>query len=232
MLDSLSFLWRRFTPLEKRLLSAVRSILPGDAQPTYDAQVAAVTRVQRLPPAWSEIDFYCLQHGKVDWNPVPTFPCTDEFRLAEVRFRAAGTSYRTVLSCVAGHVFELATIPGPKSVAFTPWEAEPNVALLGDPQRPATGRRESVTPAPDWRQFLERHPGSPPHHWVLHDAATAYRVTLPDAEYLVLAERGGEEFVLQRLYPPADGLFHLHGSDGIPERLTRDLHEALGYDDA
>lgn len=232
MLDSLSLLWRRFTPLEERLLSAVRSVLPSGAQLTYDAQVAAVTRVQRLPPTWSEVDFYCLRLGKVDWSLVPSFPCTDEFRLAEVRFRVAGTSYRTVLACIAGHVFDLATTPGPKSVAFTPWDSQPNVTLLGDPQRPPTGRKEPESPAPAWRSFLERHPGSPPRDWVLHDATTAYRVALSDAEYLVLAERAGEEFILQRLYPPADGLFRLQGSDGVPERLTRDLHQALGYDGA
>ena len=232
MLDRLSLLWKRFTPLEERLLSAVRSALPSGAQPTYDAQVAAVTRVQRLPPTWSEIDFYCLRLGKVDWSQVPSFPCSDEFRLAEVRFQAAGTRYRAVLTCIAGHVFDLATTPGPKSVAFTPWEAEPNVTLLGDPHRPPTGRKEPESLALEWRSFLERHPGAPPRDWVLHGATTAHRVALTDAEYLVLAERVGEEFILQRLYPPADGLFHLKGSNGVPEQLTRDLHQALGYDGA
>ena len=228
MLDQLTLLWKRFTPLEERLLSAVRSALPSDTQPTYDAQVAAVTRVQRLPPTWSEIDFYCLRLGKVDWSQAPSFPCTDEFRLAEVRFRAGGTSYRTVLSCIAGHIFDLATTPGPKSVAFTPWEAEPNVTIVGDPQSPSIGHKEPESLTLAWRLFLERHRGAQPPGWVLHDATTAHRVALTDAVYLVLAERGDEEFILQRLYPPAEGLFHLQGTDGVPEPLTRDLHQTLG----
>jgi hypothetical protein len=114
MLDRLSLLWRRFTPLEERLLAAVRSVLPDDVQLLFDGQVAAITRVQRLPPTWSEIDFYCLRLGKVDWSCAPSFPCTDEFRLAEVRFQAAGASYRAVLTCGAGHIFDFAITPGPR----------------------------------------------------------------------------------------------------------------------
>jgi hypothetical protein len=67
---------------------------------------------------------------------------------------------------------------------------------------------------------------------VLHDAAAAYRVALLDGEYLVLAQRAGEEFILHRVDPPADGLFHLRGCDGVPERLSQAVDQVLGYDGA
>src|SRR3989338_8326266 len=43
----LSLIWRRFSPLEERLLATVRGVLPPDARPILDAQVSAITHVQR-----------------------------------------------------------------------------------------------------------------------------------------------------------------------------------------
>jgi hypothetical protein len=81
----ISLLWRRFSPLEERLLPTVRGTLPPDALPTFDGQVAAINHVQRLPE-WTEIDFYHRRLGKIDWSDVPMFPRTGEFPLADVRF--------------------------------------------------------------------------------------------------------------------------------------------------
>src|SRR6516225_7936844 len=47
ILQRFSLLRRRFSPLEERLIAAVREVLPPQAQPTFDAQVAGITLVQR-----------------------------------------------------------------------------------------------------------------------------------------------------------------------------------------
>ena len=205
-------------------------MLPGNVQPLFDAQVAGINRVQRSPPAWSAISFYCLRSGKADWSGVPAFPCTDEFRLAEVRFRLAGAGYKATLYSVSGHIFEFAITPGSKAVAFATWEEEPRATLLDDPNRPPVGRKEPEPLPLAWHTFLERHPTEPPRGWALHDEDTAHRVALEDGEYLILAERAGEEFILHRVEPQAEELFHLRECDGSPERLTRGLDEIMGYD--
>src|SRR3989338_1807215 len=97
----LSLIWRRFSPLEERLLATVRGVLPPDARPILDAQVSAITHVQRLP-GWTEIDYYRRRFGKVDWSKVRRFPLTGEFPLARVRFAVRGRRYRATLSCVDG----------------------------------------------------------------------------------------------------------------------------------
>src|SRR4051794_38598062 len=102
-LQRFTLLWKRFSPLEERLLALVGAGLPRGAQPIFDAQVAAITRVQRLPPSWNEISFYRIRHGKVDWSDVALFPCTDEFRLEEIRFTIEGKRYKASLSSIAGH---------------------------------------------------------------------------------------------------------------------------------
>jgi len=163
----LSLFWKRFTPLEEQLLSEVRKVIPVEGQPVFDAQVRAINHVQRMPLSWGEIDFYC----RPNWTRVPIFPCTDEFRLAQVKFRIAGRAYKATLSCINGHIFDFAITPGPRNVAFEPWEEGP---------------------------------------------ATAYRVVIDDAQYLILAEREGPQFILYRVEPSGDGLYYLKHHDGIP----------------
>ena len=217
MIRRLSLLWKRFTPLEERLFVEIRHVLPTEAQPIFDAQVAAINHVQRLPPSWGEIDFY----RRPDWSGVPLFPCTDEFRLAKVRFRVGGRPYKAVLSSISGHIFDFAITPGPKAVAFEAWDGTATCVLLGDPLRAPTGTREPETLPAAWQEFLTRHAGEQPSGWVLHDARTAYRVVLNDAQYLILAEREGPEFILHRIEPARERLYYLKHHDGIPEALER-----------
>jgi hypothetical protein len=217
VISRLSLFWKRFTPLEERLLGEVRRVLPVGAQPMFDAQVGAINHVQRLPPSWSEIDFY----RRPNWTGVPLFPCTDEFRLAEVRFRIRGRSYKAVLSSISGHIFDFAITPGARTVAFEAWDGMATSALLGDPLRAPTGNKEPETLPPVWQEFLARHAGEQPSGWVLHDRSTAYRVVVNDAEYVILAEREGPEFILHRVEPVGERLYYLRHHDGVPQALDR-----------
>jgi hypothetical protein len=237
VIRELGLLWRRFSPLEERLLSEVRRVLPTAAVSAFDAQVAAINHVQRLPPSWSEIDFYCMTGGKkgwligagkASWVGVPMFPCTDEFRLAEVSFRIAGKSYKATLSSIQGHIFDFATAPGPRAVAFDPWDETPIARLLGDPLRAPTGHKEPEAIPVEWQEFLTRHPGPPPDGWAFHDERTARRVALGDGVYLILAERDGAAFILHRVEPAANVMFYLPHYDGDPEPLEGDLEMVVG----
>lgn len=219
-------LWRRFTPLEKRVLAAVRDVLPPETRATFDAQVSAINRVQRLPPSWSEVSFYRMRWGRPDWSGVPMFPQAGELRIAEVRFRAGGRRYRAVVSCVGGYIFDLAVSPRPKDIAFASWDAGAEATLLADPQRVEAGEQSGEALPAAWTALLES--GWSSDRWALHDGTTAYRVTLDDGEYLVLAERQGEEFLLHRLEPPASGFFLCRTDETTPRPVHGTLTGALG----
>ncbi len=221
----LSLAWRRFSPLEERLIAAVREILPARAQPIFDAQVAGITLVQRLP-GWNEIDFYRRRHGKVDWGDIPAFPRTGEFPLAEVRFSAAGQRYKATLTCIGGHIFDFGITPSPKPVAFAPWDDSPSARLLNDPLIADSGRAPEPLPAA-WREFLARQRGKQPGDWTLHDVDTAYRTTLDSGEFLILAERAGDQFVLWRIEPADPGLFYMASHDAAPEPLKGPLENVI-----
>jgi hypothetical protein len=225
----LALLWRRFSPLEERLLAAVRTALPTAAQSIYDAQVAGITLVQRHPP-WTEIRFYRIRQGKVDWSDVPHFPCADEFRLARVRLSIQAKAYAATLNCIHGHIFDFAVSPSPKLVAFALWDGAPAVQLLNDSLCTPTGRKQAESIPPTWRKFLLQHSRQAISGWVLYDENTAYRVPSDNGEYLLLAERNGNEFVVENLEggeEPQDRLLYLDSHDGIPEPIRGSLEDLI-----
>ncbi|HEU4340605.1 MAG TPA: hypothetical protein VFU31_03450 [Candidatus Binatia bacterium] len=217
----ISLLWRRFSPLEERLFAAVRGILPTDALPAFDAQVAGINHVQRLP-GWTEIDFYRRRLGRVDWSDIPMFPRTDEFPLAEVRFSAGQRRFKGTLNSIAGHIFDFAIIPSPRDIAFLDWEGTPTARLLSDPL--SVDALRPLTPVPDvWHEFMARHKLGSATGWTLHTGETARCVTLEDGEFVILAERGGDEFILHRIEPAASDIFYLESHDGKPEPIVGDI---------
>jgi hypothetical protein len=216
----LSFLRRRFSPLEARLFEAVRGVLPVAAVPIFDGQVRAIRHVQRLP-GWTEIDYYARRDGKGGWANAPLFPRLGEFPLVRLGFTVERHRYRATLSCVAGHIFDFGITPGPRRVAFTGWDLPPTADLLGDPFATEAEADHEIPAA--WRNVVGRAGVSAAAAgWVLHDARTARLVTLEEGQFLVLAERG-DEFILHRVEPVSDVLFRLASHDGSPERIRDDV---------
>jgi hypothetical protein len=208
-------------------LKAVRQVLPVNAQASFDAQVSAITLVQRSPPSWTEIAFYRKRSGRVDWSGIPLFPCTDETRLATIDFVVAGRAYKSTLTATSGHIFDFATTPGPKKVAFETWDSEPQIHLVGDPLAAPRGRRTREFLPQIWQDLLLRLPDSGTIGWELYGSDDAYRITLDSAEYLVLAAREGNEFILHRIEPIAAGLFYLPSHDADPEPLIEEITTIL-----
>lgn len=214
----ISLLWRRFSPLEEQLITAVRKVLPSQAQAIFDAQIAGITLVQRYS---NIICFYRKVSGKVDWSGIPTFPHTGEFRLAEVRFRAGDSRFKATLTSISGHIFEFAVTPNPRAIAFAVWEGVPSIGLLCDPL--ITQSAPEPQPIPDsWRELIAHH-RELVGDWTFYDSDTAFNTAFADGEFLVLAERDGDEFVLHRIEPPAATLFYLDSHDGIPVQIDEDL---------
>jgi hypothetical protein len=63
--------------------------------------------------------------------------------------------------------------------------------------------------------------------WTLYDATTARSITLDEGEFLLLAERDGDEFVLHRREPPSDVVFGLASHDGTPEPIPGAVEDFL-----
>lgn len=145
-----------------------------------------------------------------------------EFRLAEVRFSVERRRYKAILTSISGHIFDFAVTPSPNGIAFTDWDSVPSARLLSDPL--SIDSASEYQPMPDsWREFLAGPHGSTADDWTLHDAETAYRTAFADSEFLVLAEREGDQFVLYRIEPPTSTLFYLDTHDGTPEPIKGEI---------
>lgn len=226
IVQRLSLRWRRFSPLEERLFAAVRGVLQAPAVAVFDAQVRAVAHVQRLP-GWTEIDYYPRRRDTAGWAGVPTFPRTGEFPLACVRFAVEGRRYRAVLSCVAGHIFDFGITPSPQRIAFAEWDSPGSVDLLTDPSL-ADGEAPGIELPDAWRDVVGTVGAlAAAAGWALHDATTVGQITLDEGEFLVLAERDGEEFVLHRREPPSTVMFGLTSHDGTPEPIRGGVESFL-----
>ena len=224
--EKLMLIWRRFSPLEERLLTAVREVLPPSAQTIFDAQVAGITHARRFD---NEIYFYRKLAGKVDWRGVPAFSRIDEFELAEVRFIVDGRLYKAKLISIGGHIFEFVVTPNPTTIAFADWDSATTARLLSDPITSESAYDSQ--PIPDaWQEFLERDQTLNTGYWRFHNTATVYSVTLADADFLVLAESEGNQFVLHRIEPPASTFFYVDSHDGIPEPIKGDLLAVFAND--
>jgi hypothetical protein len=108
-----------------------------------------------------------------------------------------------------------------------PWEDTPKTKLLDDPMRQSTGRRKLEPVLPAWADLLNERENGQLENWALRNGDSAYSVSLENGEFLVLAERQGYEFVLQRLDPPSDRLYYLESHDGRPEPLSERLELAI-----
>jgi hypothetical protein len=162
----------------------------------------------------------------VDWAGVPLFPRGGEFPLAEVRFRAGGRSYRASLTAINGHIFGFGITPGPLEAAFAEWEGQPKVSLISDPLD--VDAQQSPEPLPEsWQTLLADSRMADLKGWVLYGPSEGYRVALEEGEFLVLAEREGDGFLLHRLDPGPPEFFIQHSHDGSPEPLRGDLYQAL-----
>jgi hypothetical protein len=163
----------------------------------------------------------------IEWSTVPRFPLTAECPLGRVRFTVGGRRYRATLSCVDGHIFDLAITPSPKTIAFANWDSEPTAELLVDPLTPGHTVPPETVPE-TWLDILRTMtPQATAAGWTLHDAKSTRRLPLDEGEFIVLAERDGDEFLLHRAEPRSAALFWLASHDGTPEPLRGDIGRVL-----
>ncbi len=101
------------------MLSGLSQSLAGRHRPILQAQLDAVTKIQRIV-GWTEIDFYVMKHGRVCWDGVPCFEDTSEFRLARARTVCDGVIVKSELICINGHLFCIESDVAVKLMAFRP----------------------------------------------------------------------------------------------------------------
>jgi len=117
MFSNIRVLFCKWTPWESQLLAGLSQSLAERHRPILRAQLAAVTKIQRIV-GWTEIDFYVMKQGRVCWDFVPCFEDASEFRLARARTVCAGVTVESELTCLSGHLFCIESDVAVKPIEF------------------------------------------------------------------------------------------------------------------
>ena len=104
MITALRMLFTRWTPWEQSIQAAILSASPISTQQILAAQFDSINKVQRIVK-WSEIDFYVMREGKVNWSDIPTFTNKDDFLLAKTVTETPLKAIHTYVHCTKGHIF-------------------------------------------------------------------------------------------------------------------------------
>lgn len=204
----LSLAWRTFTPVEEAVLAAVASALPAASAAQLRAQIRQINRVQRVLD-WTEICFYAMRRGRVHWPEAVLFPNRGEFEFAIVRYGVDGQRFETRLGAVAGHVFDFVTRPGIKAACFGPVEGL-TVTRVGNPadERASTLDLQRFLPPSYLTSWQAVRDAAAANGWSVLAPSEAYLVHMTTEDFVVLAERRGEEWLLAPARPDAGAIHH------------------------
>jgi hypothetical protein len=126
---------RRYTLLERSVLSAVQARLAESAATLFRQQVDAVNHIQRILN-WQEIDLYVMRFPRqVRWPEAALFPNRSEFHLAHVSGVADDEAFELDVHAVSGHVFSIESKVGLKQYSRAQQINVESVDILNDPMR-------------------------------------------------------------------------------------------------
>lgn len=213
MFKRLSLLLKTFTPVEERLLDEIYKALPEHIRGVYLEQTQSINKVQRYLD-WTEINFYHFREGKSDWRSVQKFRRTDEFTLASVGYRIRGIDFKTTLKGVAGHIFSLITRPSIKQYSFEEIETIHSVRIHDDPTFLASKEiptRDKLPPA--YLEHIENEGIYSIGGWNILEIKEVCQISLSTGDFLIFAERQGEEYLMTRDNLWDQGIYYTNVSE-------------------
>ena len=227
MLKRLSLLLKTFTPVEERLLGEISNALPEHIRQVYRDQIQSINKVQRYLD-WTEINFYHLKQGKPGWGSVQQFKRIDEITLASIRYRIKGIDFETTLQGVSGHIFSLVTRPSVKQYSFEEIEAIHYVRIHDDPTLDCYEEmRTRDNLPPEYLEYIKREGADSIGGWNILEPEQVYQVSLPKNDFLVLAEKQGEEYLMTRDNLWDRGIYYTSVGDGKLYKQERPLTEIM-----
>jgi hypothetical protein len=214
MRKRLSLLLRTFTPVEERLLEEIYKALPEHIRGVYLEQTQSINKVQRYLD-WTEINFYHFRKGKSDWGSVQQFRRTDEFTLASVGYRMRGIDFKTTLQGVSGHIFSLVTRPSIKKYSFEKIETIHYVRIHDDPtffSSKEIPTRDKLPPA--YLEYIAKEGIYSIGGWNILEIKEVYQISLSTDDFLIFAERQGEEYLMTRDNLWDQGIYYTSVGEG------------------
>ena len=127
------------------------------------------------------------------------------------RFSHQDKTFTTAIWCTSGHIFSLVTRPSIKHYAFVEITQIHSLRLVEDPsaQKSTSNQGQHALPA-IYYDHLQKSDAGEINGWSLLAPEETYVVSLPEGDYVVLAIRGGQEYLLALVDAPGDQrIYHM-----------------------
>ena len=213
-------------------MASVRSVLPAAAIPIFDTQVAAITRVQRTPPSWDPVGSR-IRAASLTGVALPCFPAPTNFsRVAENSLHCPRQAVQSSLDEHCRAHFRPDHYAQSEARRILRVGGATGGQTVGQSLSRPIGAKSPRDYWPQWQNILQRYGDQFPARWLLHDENTAHRVALSDAEYLIVGEKEGVEYLPYHVEPAIEGLYYLEHYDDTPEPFRgkiESLLEGSGY---
>lgn len=178
---------------------------------------------------WTEILFYQGKGRNWNWDETTRFTNRDEdLKLARVLFNIGDLKFTGTLGCTSGHVFTLAIRPSIKPHAFKEIDRIRAVKVLQDPTIPSPPKPKPKYKLPTtYTDFINATQKQDTNGWSVLQPEEVYSIALSDADYLMLAERQGTEYLLSRDRSPSNGIFYCESPDSTPKLKRGSLERIM-----
>lgn len=226
MINRIRLFFRKFTPVEERVLSEIRAVLPAAARQKYDRQISQINSVQRILD-WTEINFYSIKRFRVVWESESLFSEKGEFKLAEVKFVLDAVEYNATIIAVSGRIFSLVIRPSIKKSCFRPVAEIQGCRLLRDPERICIDETTAPNHPVSYLEWFKRPSGHHVAGWTVNAPEDVHSVCLPSGDFLVLAIGEDGAFLLSRDTPADNEIYRVESADSDPVAVGNDFGEVL-----
>ena len=225
MIKRLALLFRTFTPVEEALLSHVESALPPEAREIYVKQIAKINHVQRTLD-WHEILFYILRNHKPAWDQSIPFKNKSELILARVTFTIDNLTFRAKVGAVNGFVFSLLIRPSIKPHWHKQISSIKKLVIETNPED-ETSKPHIVSLPASYLKWISYDSPEGFNGWTVLSSEETYSISLADADYIVLAVREGDEYLLSLAESPESGFYYAQTDGTTLDHVAESFKSAL-----
>ncbi len=219
--QSISLLWKTFTPLEDFLLNQFLSHADDELKNITEHQIKYITKAQRLFD-WNEINYYCSK-----FDESFKYPNNDEIVLCVIDFRSKeiNKKYIAKIYAVNGRLFSINVKPGVKEISFKDDLEIISFELVDNPME-YSGKSISkhlIKKLPDEYSKVE---GTTLNNWKVKSIREIYSLMTEIGEMFCVAEKE-ESFLCVSIIQDKLNVYLFEDHDSKPILINKNLVEAI-----
>ena len=219
LIQRISLIWKRLTPLEEFLLKEFLNQTYPEAKRVTELQINSITKTSRYLK-WNEILFY---RKKIDG--IERYPNLQEIVLVKIIFRPKGNKKKWIarIYSVQGYLFSIHINPSPKKISFMKDYELIALTLVDNPMNPMdySYLEKLYKRLPVELVQLE---GQVVNNWIIFRKEEVYGISFDTGELFCVAERN-DEYLCISIENERNKFYYLESHESEPKAVERDVIE-------